>query len=175
MRVLWTFVYSLGLPASWACSSSQNVVATTALNNKHPCMRNRHKKDFDGFQKWPPVLPAQLKGDMLWQLEQNLTMFEDLKDGEDRSLQLAWWVIGLGDRVDRIIGRQSPEFIELDSVKNVLFRLVVSFTEHNRRICLPAIESAAAIVRGCKATLESWTDEEAAQKLSAVILQFPAA
>jgi hypothetical protein len=138
-------------------------------------MRNRHKKDFDGFQKWPPVLPTQLKSDTLWQLEQNLTMFEDLKDGKDRSLQLALWILGLGDRVDRIIGRQSPEFIELDAVKSALFRLAVSFTEANRRICLPAIESARAILRGCKATLESWTDEEAAQKLSAVILQFPAA
>jgi hypothetical protein len=126
------------------------------------------------FREQERVFQLPPKQKALWHLDQDIEMLEDMKNGLNRSPHLGLWIVEGRDRVDRIIPRGSAEFKELTSDMDALYPLLKEFVTHaEHQLCLPAIESARAILLGCKAKLESWTDEEAAEKFSAIILKFP--
>lgn len=123
---------------------------------------------------WKQVSQMAPKEKALWNLERDIQMLEDWKNGQDRPAQLALWVLQGWHHFDRILARGTTESIQLESNMRTLLLLAQGLlTNASRPVWLPAIDSASKILRGCKATLETWTDKEATEKLGAIILKFP--
>ncbi len=125
---------------------------------------------------WQCNKAAQMprKQKILWQLRQDIQLFEDLKRGGEKAAALALWILEGPRRVDRIIGRDSLEFMKLESASRSLFLFANgSVKDIGCRLRLPVIDSVLTILKGCKAKVESWTDDEAADNFSATVLPFP--
>ena len=102
-------------------------------------------------------------------------MLDDLKSGRGTAARLGLWILEGINHVDKILPTGSPELAKLASAVTVLFPLAKDFIpDFNRRMFLPAIDAATAVLVHCKATLEGWTDEDAAENMSATMLHFPA-
>jgi len=137
-------------------------------------MENCKAEISDWFWEWRRVSQLSPKQRALWHLEQDIKMLADLKGGRGTLAGLALWIIEGGSHVDRILARGTPDFNKLDATMDALWPLATDFVaDFNRRMFLPAIDSAASILLHCKTTLEAWTDEKFAEKFSAIILQFP--
>jgi hypothetical protein len=150
-------------------------IASATTNSDDTNMEHVEHEFSDYFREQDRVSQLPPKQKALWHLQKDIQMFEDLKSGRGEAARLALWIIEGINHVDKILPRGSPERMELDSAMSVLFSLVKDFVaDFNRRMFLPAIDAATAILLHCKVTLESWTDENAAEKLSATMLRFPA-